>query len=393
MKIILIIGAGRSQIPAIISAKKMGLTTVAVDGNQKAPGLSMADYYEICDTYDGYAAMKIAEKYAVNGVVTIATDSGVMAAAMVTQYLGLPGVSVETARIATDKSLQRKIFAERSVPSVDFGVTSTADDIHDIAERIQFPLIVKPVDRAGKLGISKVTTPEELNTAFNYAKAVSRSGKVILEQFMVGPEVSVESLTFKGKTRIIAITDKMTTSGQYCVEIGHTIPSELPKSIQGEVCQVAIKGLASLGLQYGGGHAEIIITQEGPKIVEIGARLGGWIAADMVSLATGVDMVEGVINIAMAVEPDTTPKFNRGVALRIVSSRPGIVSRIYGQDRVKDSAGVIISEVFIKEGETIRPLRNGFDRIGRVVAVGRNRQEAVTNVEEAIKLFDIELVN
>lgn len=388
----MIVGAGRSQIPAIITAKKMGIVTVAIDGNPDAPGLKLADFPEVVSTKDMGGAIKIAIKYEIDGVLTIATDSGVVSTANAAHYLGLVGITPTSAERTTDKSLMRERLAEKGVPGPDFGVAYNIEDAQKIITRIGFPVVIKPVDSAGSMGVKKVRNSTELEVAFEYAKSISYSGKVIIEELMKGHEVSIETLTFKGKTNIIAITDKITSPAPYCVEMGHTIPSNLSGDMQKQICQVTKKGIQTLGIETGGGHTEIKITENGPKIVEMGARLGGWIAADMVPLSTGVDMVKESITIAMGNEPNSKQKFSRGAALRVITSKAGKVSSIKGEDKVKKAEGIIISEIYIEKGDVINPLRSGFDRIGRVVAVGQNREIAVQRAETAIKLVQMEII-
>lgn len=391
MKKIMIVGAGRSQIPAITTAKKMGLVTIAIDGNPDAPGLKLADFPEVVSTKDMGGAIKIAKKYEIDGVLTIATDSGVVSTANVVQYLGFVGITPKTAEMATDKSLMKERLIKEGVPSSDFGVAYSIEAAKKIIDRIGFPVVIKPIDSAGSLGVSKVRKSEDLEIAFKNAKSNLSSKKVIVEELMEGPEVSVETLTFKGITNIVAITDKITSPPPYCVEMGHTIPSNLPEDMQKQICHVTKKGLQALGIGYSGGHTEIKITEDGPKIIEIGARLGGWIAADMVPLSTGVDMVKESINIAMGNEPNFKQKFSRGAALRVITSKAGKVSSIKGEDKVKKAEGIIISEIYIEKGDVINPLRSGFDRIGRVVAVGQTREIAVQRAESAIEMVKIKV--
>lgn len=389
MKRIMIIGAGRSQLPAITCAKNMNLEIIVIDGNPKAPGFKYADFAEIVSTRDIEESFKIAEEYNIDGVLTIATDSGVVTAATIAHRLELTGISLESAKIATDKYLMRNQFAENNVPSPDFGMAHNISEAKMISERVGFPLVVKPTDSAGSKGVKKVRNSKELNKAFRYAISVSYSKRVIIEDYMEGPEISIETLSFGGKHAIIAITDKIVGPPPYCVEMGHTIPSNLPEDIQKKACHITKKGLNALKIKDSGGHTEVKITENGLKIVEIGARLGGWIAADMVPLATGVNMVKGCINIALGNKPDLTHKFSKSAALRVFSSECGKVLKIKGEDKIRKMEDIKIFELFIKEGDIIKPLRSGFDRIGRIVATGRTRDETVQKAETAISLLEV----
>ena len=390
MKTIMVVGAGLSQIPAINIAKVMGLKVLAIDGNPLAPGLKCANFSEIISTNDVKKAIEIAKKYEINGVLTIGTDSGVRTVAAVAHSMGLVGIQPKSAEMTTDKYLMRKRLFEENVPSPNFGLACDIVEGEEIANQIGFPLVIKPIDSSGSRGVKFVKNPEELMESFSFAQKYSPLGKVIIEEFMEGNEVSVEALTFNKNTTIVAITDKITSTPPYFVELGHTIPSSLSEYIQTEICNITKKSINALGIDMTGSHTEIKITNDGPKVVEVGARLGGWIAADMIPLVTGIDMVKQVINIAMGYEPVITTKLRKGAALRVLTAKNGTVLNINGLDEMKKADGVKIVEIFIKLGDNIKPLHSGFDRIGRVVTVGDNREEAVKRACVAEKLINIE---
>jgi len=389
MKKIMIIGAGLSQVPAIEQAKNMGLETVVIDGSDKAPGLKLAHHREIISTKDVEGAIQAAKKYDIDGVLTIATDSGVMSVAGVATELGLPGISQETARLSTNKFLMRSKFKEAGVPSPEFGRCSTVQEARELVEKIGMPVIFKPEDNAGSLGVIMLSSISELENCFEFTKASSFSGSILVEEYLDGPEVSVESLTYDGKTTILAITDKMTSQPPYCVELGHTMPSELSDDVQEDIKKVAKMGLEALGVDIGAGHTEIKITKEGPKIVEIGARMGGWIGADMVVKATGIDMTKEAIRISLGDMPDIEQKYSRGVAIRIFTSKSGLIIDINGIELIKKLDGMEILDIYLKPGDKIKPLHSGFDRIGRVLATGDTREDAVKIAEDALKKLQV----
>lgn len=172
--------------------------------------------------------------------------------------------------------------------------------------------------------------------AYDYCKPYSKTGDVIVEEYMSGPEVSVETLSIDGTCHVLQITDKLTTGAPHYVEMGHSQPTRHSKEIAKKISETAIAANKAIGIKNGPSHTEIIITGEGPKIVEIGARLGGdCITTHLVPLSTGVDMVECNIRIAMGEKPDISCKYNRGSAIRYLSTENGVIKNIKGLDAAK----------------------------------------------------------
>lgn len=169
--------------------------------------------------------------------------------------------------------------------------------------------------------VSNIGDAESISVAYSYSHSFSRNGDLVVEEYMIGPEVSVETLTVNGECNVIQITDKITTGAPHFVEMGHTQPSQLPENTKQKVAQLAKLANRAIGIINGPSHTEIIVTNEGPKIVELGARLGGdCITMHLVPLSTGVDMVECCIKIALGETPGIFPlrliKFLRSDILR-----------------------------------------------------------------------------
>ena len=226
--------------------------------------------------------------------------------------------------------------------------------------------------------------------AFEYAKSNTRDGRVVIEDYLDGPEFSVEGISVKGKYNIIQVTDKITTGAPYFVEIGHTQPSAWPDNILNEIKDMAKRGVEALGILEGPSHTEIRLTSEGPRIIEIGARLGGgFITTDLVPLSTGVNMIEANIDIALGYTPDLNTKFNRGAAIRFFKSNVGYFIEAKGINKASSIKGIVKIGFFKNIGEYIPELKTGLDRVGYVIAVGESREEAVKRCEEAIKEISI----
>ena len=177
-----------------------------------------------------------------------------------------------------------------------------------MADDLNYPIIVKPIDRSGSRGITKVLNKESLEKAVLFSIKESIIGSAVIEEFVEGVEVSVEGVSWKGKHTILTITDKITTNAPHFVELEHHQPSLLPKEIKDRIVDITINALKSVQIEYGASHSEFKITNSGEiYAIEVGARMGGdFIGSHLVELSTGYDYIKGVIDIALNkfIEPE-----------------------------------------------------------------------------------------
>lgn len=320
MKKLLILGASELQLPAIQCANSMEIETIVLDFDANAIGSNEASkFYEI-STLDYDKVLEIAKFEKIDGIMTICSDRPMTVVARVGEKLGLNTISYETALKATNKGLMRKALFENNVPIPQFFICRTYEDVEHAVNSIQGECIFKPSNNSGSRGIYLYDENKNLQDAYSYSKQYSTDNIVLVEEFMKGPEVSVEAFVINGEVNIIQITDKITTGAPYFVEMGHTQPSSLPNDIQSQIRKVAIKGIQALNIDNGPAHVEIKVTEQGPKIVEIGARLGGdHITTDLVPLSTGVNMVELTIKNALNFPVDIKKLFFKSAAIRYIN--------------------------------------------------------------------------
>ena len=390
-KKIMILGASILQLPAIEKAVEMGLDVVVLDMNPEAVGFSVQGVTkEIISTIDVSAAVEAAKRHKIDGVLTLATDMPMRAVSAIAEECGLIGVSTDTARKATDKSIMRNALKEAGVPIPQFFVVKTKEEYGEATRKLPIPFIVKPADSSGSRGIIKVENDSEIEKAYYYALEHSRNGIVVVEEYMVGPEVSVETIAMEGKINVIQVTDKITTGSPHFVEMGHTQPSRL--DCIDEIKRIAILANKAVGIENGPSHTEMIITQDGPKIVELGARLGGdCITTHLVPLSTGVDMVEACIKIALGEKPDITPTLNCGSAIRYFHQRAGMVKKIEGIEKAKEYDGVRNISIVHGIGETVTEITDSGSRMGFIISQGRDAEDAANIAENAQKCIVIDI--
>lgn len=393
-KTLLILGASTLQLPAIKVAKRMGVRVIVADMNPNAVGFKEADVIgEYVSTTDTAGILAIAEKHRIDGIMTLASDVPIPTIAIVCDKLGLSGISLQAALSATNKAEMRHCLHTAHVPVPGYFVARTWDEFLAFSGNFSTRFVVKASDNSGNRGICSVkdsSNRNDVENAWNYARQNTRDGRVLLEEYMDGDEFSVEGFCVGGEYRVIQVTDKMTTGEPYFVEMGHTQPSSYPDDFLEGIKQVAKRGVIALGIKEGPSHTEIKWTSGGPKIVEIGARLGGgFITTHLVPLSTGVNMVEATIKTALGEIPDLTQKFYKGSAVRFLISKPGFFTGIEGVSVAQTIPGVVEIGSLKNPGEYIPQLKTGLDRVGYVISQGESSSDAVRVCQEAVEKLKV----
>ena len=386
-----IVGASILQLPAIKTAKEMGLTVAVADQNPKAVGIPYADVYYQVSTVDENGIYEAAKEFGADGIMTLATDMPMRAVAHACDRLGLHGIDYATAIRSTHKGEMIKAFDSAGLPIPRYFLPETAGDAVNLGKTLGFPLICKPVDNSGSRGVSLVCTSDELTEAVRYGTENSVSGRVILEEYLVGKEVSAEVIVWQGEATVLAVTDKLTTGAPHFVETGHSQPSRLPVADVKKVEKLAKDAVKAVGITMGAAHVEIMVTENGAFLIELGARMGGdCITTHLVPLSTGVNMIKANINVALGTPPRVTPRFNRGAAIRYVLPEPGTIKSIDGAQIAECMSGVKCVEIMKRAGETVNAVRNSNDRLGFVITQGETVDQAVAIADAAASVIRAE---
>ena len=384
MKKLLIIGASILQLPAIKKAKEMGFFVGVVDYNPSAVGVPLADEFFCVSTIDIEGVVKVAETFGPDGIMTLATDMPMRSIAAACERLGLPGLSPDTALRSTDKGEMIKCFAGHGVEHPWYFILKSPDALDSVKEKITYPCITKPTDNSGSRGVMLVHTEQELRESVAYSAQNGRSGGVIVEEYMSGPEVSVEVIVTGGEPHVLQVTDKLTTGAPHFVEMGHSQPSRLDAGDLDKIRDLAKRAVLAVGIQNGPAHVEIILTKDGPKMVELGARMGGdCITTHLVPLSTGIDMIEATIKIACGEKPDIEPKWEKGSAIRFLDAPRGTIAAIEGAAEAEKIEGVREISFTKGVGDTVGDIGSSTDRTGFVIAQADTAKNAVDICERA----------
>ena len=301
-KTLAIIGASYLQLPLILKAKEMDVHTICFAWEEGAVCKDVADKFYPISIIEKEQILEVCRKEGIDGITTIATDVAVPTISYVVNGLGLIGNSMECAFKSTNKYAMRKALKDGGVNCPAFSLIHDVDEAKKALELIGLPTIVKPCDRSGSMGVTKVERMEQLAEAVESAVGASFAKAAVLEQFVdIAQEISVEGISWKGEHHVLAITDKVTTGAPHYVELGQHQPSQLPKDIIDKAVRQACLGVKALDIEYGASHPELMIDKNGQVFVtEIGARMGGdFIGSDLVYLSTGYDFLKGVIEVAL----------------------------------------------------------------------------------------------
>lgn len=340
-----IIGASYLQLPLIRKAKAMGLETHVFAWAAGDVGEGEADHFYPISIVERERILEECRRIGIDGICSIASDLAMLTVNYVAQQMGLTSNSMAATEVSTNKSLMRQRFAQMGDPSPrSVRVTpETQLDAIDLA----YPLIVKPVDRSGSRGVTKITRPDQLAGAVERAMAQGFEKAAVVEEFAEGIEYSVESLSWQGAHTVLAVTRKYTTGAPGFIETGHIEPAGLDAGTLKRVEAVTRHALTSLGLTCGASHTEIKIDRDGAiRLIEIGGRMGGdCIGSALVELSTGIDFVRAVIETALGRAPENIkPLFHRAAAVRFILTQDDLNAL----ERVKREAPQMLKEYSVQ---------------------------------------------
>lgn len=393
MKKLLVLAAGLLQIPVIKKAREKGYYVIATDGDSHAPGLQFADAPVVINITSEELMLDLARREQIDGVIHPCSEVSMNVMGRINDELHLHGISRDTALRATNKHLMREAFESFGAPSPMSFCTDQETEGWRIFSSFGGKVILKPSRNSGSRGVAEVepgAVRGVFSELFMRAKDESRDASVMIEQFIEGPEFSVEIIVWNGEVHVLQVTDKKTTEAPYFVELGHNQPSLFPSSIVDAVKDAAVRGVKALGLNDCAAHAEVKVQDGLAYLMEIGARLGGdFISTELTHLSSGIDMVAAAIDVALGIEPDLAPKSNpQGVAIRYFTPKPGRVLAIENEDAMS-RPDVYDAEIYVKPGDVVREVKSSLDRSGHAIVTAPTASQAIDLADHLISAVKI----
>ncbi|HVP86364.1 MAG TPA: ATP-grasp domain-containing protein [Rhizomicrobium sp.] len=402
MKTVLIVSGGIEAADAARRAKELGYYVVVSDRDPEAPGFAFADSCLIADVYSPDETAAAADRYhrkirRIDGVICVAADAPVTAAT-VSQRLGIRGLPVHTAETACDKLAMKRCFASAGVPVPWFTQVETPQALQRIAIERGNNLVIKPVDSRGSRGVQRIAQVADLTKAFLLAREHSPTDRVMVEDYLEGPQVSTESIVVNGRCFTPGFSDRnyeyLERYAPFFIENGGDLPSQLSDEIQFKVRDIVAKAAKALGVTYGTVKGDIVVHKGEPYVIELAARLsGGFFCTREIPLNTGVDFLGAALKLAVGdnVSPDELePKQFTPVIQRYAFPDPGKVVRVLGAEEARKIAGITDVVVTAKPGDIIPPAGDKRPSAAMVLATGSSRETALKAANDALACLKIE---
>ena len=297
---LVIIGANDFQNQLILKAKELGYETHVFAWQCGDVGEKTADFFYPISVTEKEKILEKCKEIKPVGVCSIASDLTSITVNFVAENLGLPCNPTSNTLGYTNKFEMRKKMKANGVKTPAFIKVNDSPDTWKL-DGFHFPVIVKPTDRSGSRGITKVYSMDEIEAAVHYSTKDSFEKSAIIEEFIEGNEYSCECISYHGKHHFLAFTKKYTTGSPNFIETGHCEPSDIKLEDQEMIKENIFKALDALNVQNSASHTEFKIDENGNfGIIEIGARMGGdCIGSDLVRISTGYDFVKMVIDVAV----------------------------------------------------------------------------------------------
>lgn len=353
----------------------------------------------VVDTSDEsalWAAVRALETEATVAGVLTSSEYYVPAAAVLAYRLGLPGPSAEAVRACRDKAEQRRTLTGAGVGSADFAVVSEVAGAIDAARGIGLPVVVKPVQGSGSLGVRLCADLDEvadhagtLLSATVNERGITAPGRILVEEYLTGPEFSVEVF---GTEAVVTVAKHVGPLPAF-VETGHDVPAALPGEQEIALRETAVRAVRALGLGWGAAHVELRLTgTRTAEVIEVNPRLAGGMIPELVRRACGIDLVRAQVLAALG----AAPRLERGGYARasirfLTCAQDGILARSAALDeavhRARTVPGTVEALLYRAPGEPVGPAEDFRGRIGHVIAVADRSGRAAEAADRAVALL------
>lgn len=395
MKNILILGAGKEQVNAIVRAREKGIRTVVLDMNPKADGTSHSDEFYPISTRDGEAITSFLNGYTkkIDGVMTIASDIP-HRVSLAAELLHVPHIPLAVSETCINKFKMKEALKTKDINIPAFASVSSMEELVIFIKKVGYPVVIKPVDNSGARGVLRLTEDSDLAWALEYAKKSSYTGQCIVEKFIDGLQISTEGIMLNETFYCTGFADRnyerLEKTPPFMVENGGDIPTVLSDSDKRKVEKEFEKAVRALGINWGPAKGDMIFgTDERVYVVEVAARLsGGNFCYDKVPWSTGVDIVDILIDMAVGNEIDSrrfAPTKNLATSQRYFFPPPGTITAITGVEEAMRLPHIKKVDIWSKEGDVVSPAINHPSRVGYVIALADTLAEAIAAAKQAIK--------
>lgn len=390
MKRLMILGAGRGQVDLIKAAKKYGYETVVTSIMGNYPGFDYADIKCFADITNPNEVLRVAKEYNIDGIATACLDTGISALGYVCDELNLPGLSYASSQMCGDKLLMKNAFIEHGVSTAKYKKITSKEQLVNITDELNLPLIVKAVDLQGSRGINIVNTEEELIDCYENTMSESNKDFCIIEEFIEGYEFGAQAFVVDNKVLYVLPCGDITYLGKTKIPVGHYSPLELDDNKLEQINESVTKAIEAIGLNNCAVNVDMILKDDKIYLIELTGRVGANCLPELSSIYFGIDVYKLIVDTAMGI--DVTDYFNNnrkdptfGYAKMMLSEQTGKLKEIINNN--EDNKDIYNITHFVKPGDEIRKFTNSRDCIGQIVVKGDSLkycEKLIENVEAKI---------
>lgn len=380
----------------VVKAKELGLTVLLAQHPTKVTPVqeAAADALRVVDFTNWGAVEIVAEElWDVHGIdaALSLTEPALENAARINDRFGLGGTSLSVVRLFRDKLAMRAHLAQHDPDAVAAMPLRTRQDLDQFAVRHGFPFIVKPTDATAGIGVLKVEDFADLDRAWAHVSRLRGTrtdrvstlfvlGEFLMEQYLDGPEYSVETFSFNGRHVVVAVTEKWVDPRSFA-EIGHVVPARMSAADEELIRAAVPKFLTTMGLRDGVAHTEVRVGARGVTVIESHNRVAGDAIPELVQGAFGIDLITYAVGWPFGLVPELPdrPESCAGASTRFVVGSPGHVVSVDGVAEAAAQPEALTVRVTAQPGDEVRALRDNWDRLGLVAVTGVDADAAVAN--------------
>ncbi|MEV6756986.1 ATP-grasp domain-containing protein [Streptomyces sp. NPDC051214] len=353
---------------------------------------ALADLFVTTDFQDpvllGHTIREVARQHHASVIYHIGREETMVTAHEVAEDLHAEVNPAAAIRCLADKHAMRDLLARHELSPVAYELAPTRDDVPAAVERIGRPAVVKPVALAGSRGVFLWQEARDQAAWTELVDAYGYEGPFLVEEYLRGPEYSVETLSQDGRHHVVGITEKLLGAPPLFVEVGHVHPAPLPPAREQAIEELTVRFLTLCGYRFGPAHTEVIWTPQGPRIVESQARLGGDRIPRLVELAGGLD-IEQAIFAGLAGAPVDVPEPTATAAVRFFTFPPGRVDEVRGLEQVRRLPYVDELTLRLRPGDTVAEVRDSKGRQGHVIVSGATPEQARTRCADVLAAIEL----
>lgn len=392
----LVLAGQTPQADLIMELKSRGITTVLADWNENPPAKAVADIFYQESTLDIPKITEIAIKEKVDFILTVCTDQALLTVAKVSEELGLPCyIDYQTALNVTNKQYMKKIFMEKGIPTAQYVILGEGELTAESVSHLRYPVIVKPVDCNSSKGVKRADTFAELEEAFNVAWKLSRTQTAVIEEFVVGNELSVDAWVEDGKAEVHCITtlEKAPYGDRFVITRGR-YPAGETEEVR-EKIRNAVQMIAdAFGLKNTPMLVQLMYANNEIYVLEFSARTGGGGKHNTIRRRCGVDVIKGVVDLTLGIKPDVRKKFEDTKCLigTYFYTYPGVFDHAEGLEELKEAGIIYAYRISVEKGEMLAGrVESSGDRVGAFTVYADNAktvQENYMMAKDRIHLYD-----